>query len=47
MILFCDVEEDEVQNVKAILLCFEVVSGLTINFFKSEVIGVKCAWRAP
>ena len=27
--------------MKAILFCFEAVSGLKINFFKSELIGVK------
>lgn len=31
------------QNIKAILLCFKVVFGLKINFFKSELIRVRVA----
>ena len=27
-LLFCDAEMEEVQNVKAIMLCFEAISGL-------------------
>lgn len=38
-VIFCEVNE-EVRNVKAILWCFEAVSGLKVNFFKSEVVGV-------
>ena len=38
--LDCEPNEDQIKNVKAILLCFEVVSGLKINFFKSELIGI-------
>ena len=40
-ILFCDATEDQLKNVKSILLCFEVVSGLQVNFFKNEIIGVR------
>lgn len=32
---------DQIKNVKAILLCYEAVSGLKINFFKNELIGAK------
>ena len=40
-LLSCGAEEDQVKNVKATILCFEVVSGLRVNFFKSEVIGLR------
>lgn len=32
--------KNKLINVKAILLCFEAVSGMKINFFKSEILGV-------
>ena len=38
--LFCDVEDDEVKNMVAILGCFEAVSDLKINFSKSSILGV-------
>jgi hypothetical protein len=28
------------QNIKCILLCFELVSGLKVNFYKSSIVGV-------
>nr|XP_034889198.1 uncharacterized protein LOC118029425 [Populus alba] len=28
------------QNIKRILLCFELVSGLKVNFYKSSIVGV-------
>ena len=34
-------EEDHIRNVKATLLCFEVVSGLQVNFCNSELIGIR------
>ena len=37
----CEANEDQIKNVKAILFCFESVSGLKINFFKSELIGIR------
>eukprot|EP00268_Persea_americana_P030335 TRINITY_DN29385_c0_g1_i1.p1 TRINITY_DN29385_c0_g1~~TRINITY_DN29385_c0_g1_i1.p1 ORF type:complete len:259 (+),score=21.37 TRINITY_DN29385_c0_g1_i1:957-1733(+) len=41
-ILFCDAIEDQLHNIKAILLSYEVVSGLKeFNFFKSELVGIK------
>ena len=39
-ILFCDGNLEEVSNFKMILRCFEVMSGLRINFHKSLVCGV-------
>ncbi|XP_028089315.1 uncharacterized protein LOC114289749 [Camellia sinensis] len=39
-LLFCAAELEEIVNVKRILRCFEVMSGLTINFHKSVVCGV-------
>lgn len=38
--VFCNASRDEVLNVKNILLFFEAVSGLKINFHKSVVSGV-------
>eukprot|EP00268_Persea_americana_P024118 TRINITY_DN23589_c0_g4_i1.p1 TRINITY_DN23589_c0_g4~~TRINITY_DN23589_c0_g4_i1.p1 ORF type:complete len:113 (-),score=9.97 TRINITY_DN23589_c0_g4_i1:239-577(-) len=46
-LLFCAAEDEEVQNVKAIILCFDTVLGLNINFFKSEVICVRVHQRSP
>eukprot|EP00268_Persea_americana_P038868 TRINITY_DN38524_c0_g1_i1.p1 TRINITY_DN38524_c0_g1~~TRINITY_DN38524_c0_g1_i1.p1 ORF type:complete len:155 (+),score=21.32 TRINITY_DN38524_c0_g1_i1:451-915(+) len=40
-LIFCAANEDRIQNVKATLLCFEAMSGLKINFFKSELIGIR------
>ena len=39
-LLFCDAKVDQLLNVKAILLCFGAVSGLKVNFFKSELLDV-------
>ncbi|CAL5344867.1 unnamed protein product [Camellia sinensis] len=39
-ILFCEADEGEIVNVKRILRCFELVSGLKINYHKSVVCGV-------
>ncbi|CAL5382198.1 unnamed protein product [Camellia sinensis] len=39
-ILFCDAEWAEIVNAKRILRCFELISGLKINFHKSVVCGV-------
>ena len=35
-LIFCEANEDHIRNVKAILLSFEAVSGLKINFFKKQ-----------
>lgn len=40
-LIFCPAKLEHLMNVKAILLCLEVVSFLKINFFKSELIGIK------
>ena len=40
-LIFCEADEDQIRNVKAILLCFEVVLGSKINYLKSELIGIK------
>lgn len=45
MLIFCGAEEDQVRSIKAMLLCFEAVSGLTINFYKSELIGMRVEER--
>ncbi|CAL5344958.1 unnamed protein product [Camellia sinensis] len=39
-ILFCEAHWGEVNNLKRILRCFEVLSGLKINYHKSVVCGV-------
>ena len=38
-LIFYGAEEDQVRNVKATIQCFEAMSGLKVNSFKSEVIG--------
>ncbi|XP_028075237.1 uncharacterized protein LOC114277538 [Camellia sinensis] len=38
--LFCEADVQEVMNLKRILRCFEMVSGLKINFHKCVVCGV-------
>ena len=35
------VDKEQVKNVKPILICFEALLGLKVNFFKSELIGVR------
>ncbi|XP_028105251.1 uncharacterized protein LOC114304280 [Camellia sinensis] len=39
-IFFCEVDRVEVMNVKRIHRCFEVMSGLKINFHKSSICGM-------
>lgn len=39
-ILLCEAEQEEIINAKRILRCFEVMSGLKINFHESVVSGV-------
>ena len=38
-LLFCDAVWSEVLNLKRILRCFEIVSGLKINYHKSVICG--------
>lgn len=40
-ITFCDASLYEVENLKSILCWFELISGLKINFDKSEMIGIR------
>ncbi|XP_057730401.1 uncharacterized protein LOC130945711 [Arachis stenosperma] len=42
-ILFCLPEEETVRNYKRLLRCFELMSGLSINFEKSNLIPVNCS----
>lgn len=39
-IIFCEAEREELVHIKRILRCFEVLSGLKINFHKSMLCGV-------
>ncbi|XP_028052395.1 uncharacterized protein LOC114256899 [Camellia sinensis] len=39
-IIFCERDLEEVKNLKGVLRCFEVMSGLKINYHKSVVCGV-------
>ncbi|CAL5365331.1 unnamed protein product [Camellia sinensis] len=39
-IIFCEANWDEIRVLKRILRCFEVMSGLKINFHKSIVCGI-------
>lgn len=39
-ILFCEANLEEILCIKRLLRCFEVVSGLKINYSKSMVVGV-------
>ncbi|XP_072077796.1 uncharacterized protein [Arachis hypogaea] len=41
-ILFCPSEEETIRNYKRLLRCFEMMSGLSINFDKSNLIPVNC-----
>ncbi|XP_057733852.1 uncharacterized protein LOC130949032 [Arachis stenosperma] len=42
-ILFCPPEEETIRNYKRLLRCFEMMSGLSINFEKSNLIPVNCS----
>ncbi|XP_052109895.1 uncharacterized protein LOC127741467 [Arachis duranensis] len=41
-ILFCPPEEETVKNYQRLLRCFELMSGLSINFDKSSLIPINC-----
>ncbi|XP_016177702.1 uncharacterized protein LOC107619990 [Arachis ipaensis] len=41
-ILFCPPETETIVNYKRLLRCFELMSGLSINFDKSNLISVNC-----
>lgn len=40
-LIFCEASEDQIRNVKVILIFFESMSGLKINFFKRELMGIR------
>ncbi|KAF5449652.1 hypothetical protein F2P56_030075, partial [Juglans regia] len=39
-LLFCEANRSQVQTLRALLLCFEAVSGLKVNLDKSELVPV-------
>lgn len=39
-IVFLDAKRDRVNYLRYILLCFELMSGLKINFSKSSIFGI-------
>ncbi|XP_016204774.1 uncharacterized protein LOC107645293 [Arachis ipaensis] len=41
-VLFCPPEEESVKNYKRLLRCFELMSGLSINFEKLSLIPINC-----
>ncbi|XP_015954715.1 uncharacterized protein LOC107479077 [Arachis duranensis] len=41
-ILFCPTETETIVNYKRMLRCFELMSGLSINFDKSNLIPINC-----
>ncbi|XP_016194949.1 uncharacterized protein LOC107635914 [Arachis ipaensis] len=41
-ILFCPPEEETIKNYRRLLRCFELMSGLSINFDKSSLVSVNC-----
>nr|XP_025639300.1 uncharacterized protein LOC112734266 [Arachis hypogaea] len=41
-ILFCPPEDETIRNHRRLLRCFELMSGLTINFDKSSFIPINC-----
>ncbi|XP_072074455.1 uncharacterized protein [Arachis hypogaea] len=41
-ILFCPLDTETIVNYKRLLRCFELMSGLSINFDKSNLISVNC-----
>ncbi|XP_015935098.1 uncharacterized mitochondrial protein AtMg01250-like [Arachis duranensis] len=41
-ILFCPLEEETIKNYRRLLRCFELMSGLSINFDKSSLIPINC-----
>lgn len=40
-VLFCNNDKEEMMNIKRILRCFQLMSGLKINFSKSSLSGIK------
>lgn len=43
-LFFCDAVNEHISALRAILLCFEVISGLKVNLEKSKLVSVG-VWR--
>ena len=41
IILFCDVDVEQVLHVQMLLLCFQTVIGLKVNVQKSEMVPIR------
>jgi hypothetical protein len=39
-LIFCGVQEEQIQHLRCIFLCFEAASGLRINLGKSEIVPI-------
>ncbi|KAF5442537.1 hypothetical protein F2P56_035184 [Juglans regia] len=39
-LIFCEARHEQIRAVRALLLCFEAVSGLNVNLAKSEIVPV-------
>jgi len=39
-IFFCKADVKNIMTIKCVLKCFELVSGLKINFTKSKIVGL-------
>jgi hypothetical protein len=40
ILVFCGADESQIRHIGALLVCFEAVSGLKVNLFKSDLIPV-------
>ena len=40
MILFCDVDEEQILHVRMLLLCFQAMTSLKVNTLKSEMVPI-------
>ena len=38
---FCDANVEQILHVRSLLLCFQAVTGLKVNVFKSEMVLIK------
>ncbi|XP_041025319.1 uncharacterized protein LOC121265696 [Juglans microcarpa x Juglans regia] len=39
-LIFCDPDLDQIRSLRALLLCFEAISGLKVNLSKSEIVPI-------
>ncbi|KAF5462949.1 hypothetical protein F2P56_018911 [Juglans regia] len=39
-LIFCEVDNNQIQVLKALILCFEAVSGLRVNLDKSDILPI-------